>query len=175
MLEDVEDDVERKVIIDIERQRAFLVVHDIVAIDTAVSTARRGKHTPRGSYTVTEKIRSGKVSTIYNVYMPNWMRIGRTTIGMHTGDLPGYPASAGCVRLPQSVAPVMYEHTQRGSSVEIVDSWGEENLLIPYSAPDKTDLQFAIADVIQGSNEVDSNCRHSHQPGCFAECRIESG
>lgn len=52
---------DRKVIIDIARQRAFLVVNDLIAIDAAVSTARRGKYTPRGSFEITEKVKSGKV------------------------------------------------------------------------------------------------------------------
>lgn len=128
-----EPEAERKIIIDIGRQRAFLVVNDLIAIDSAVSTARRGKYTPRGTWTISEKIKSGKVSTLYHVYMPNWMRLGSTSIGMHTGDLPGYPASAGCIRLPQSVAPVFYEHSARGTRVEVVDSWDEEELAVPYT------------------------------------------
>lgn len=131
----VETEAARKVVIDIGRQRAFLVVNDLIAIDSAVSTARRGKYTPRGTFQITEKVKSGKVSTIYHVYMPNWMRLGQTTIGMHTGDLPGYPASAGCIRLPQSVASVIYEHVSRGVTVEVVDSWDESGLKIPYLRP----------------------------------------
>ncbi|MEM9017157.1 MAG: L,D-transpeptidase [Verrucomicrobiota bacterium] len=129
---------EKRVIIDIERQRAFLIVDDLVAIDSAVSTARRGKYTPRGTFPITEKVKTGKVSTIYHVYMPNWMRLGHSTVGMHTGDLPGYPASAGCIRLPQSVAPVLFEHVERGVPVEVVDTWNEEGLRIPYLLPTST-------------------------------------
>ncbi|MDF1739434.1 MAG: L,D-transpeptidase [Verrucomicrobiales bacterium] len=132
---DGEKDAERKVIIDIGRQRAYLVVKGLVAIDSAVSTARRGKYTPRGTFAITEKIKSGKVSTLYHVYMPNWMRLSNSAVGMHTGDLPGYPASAGCIRLPQSVAPIMYEHTRRGVPVEVVDSWDESELVLPYTMP----------------------------------------
>lgn len=132
---DGEKDAKRKVIIDIERQRAYLIVKGLVAIDTAVSTARRGKYTPRGTFNISEKIRSGKVSTLYHVYMPNWMRLSNSAVGMHTGDLPGYPASAGCIRLPQSVAPILYEHTSRGVTVEVVDSWDESELVIPYTMP----------------------------------------
>ena len=40
-------DAKKKVVIDVSRQRAFLIIHDLVAIDTAVSTARRGKSTTR--------------------------------------------------------------------------------------------------------------------------------
>jgi lipoprotein-anchoring transpeptidase ErfK/SrfK len=123
----------RKIVVDIGRQRAFLVIHGLVAIDTAVSSARSGKRTPRGTFKITEKVKSGKVSTIYHVYMPYWMRIGQTTEGLHVGDLPGYPASAGCIRLPQSVAPILFEHTSVGVPVEVVDSWDEKELMIPYT------------------------------------------
>lgn len=123
----------RKIVVDIVRQRAFLVIHDLVAIDTAISSARRGKRTPRGTFKITEKVESGKVSTIYHVYMPYWMRLGHTTEGLHVGDLPGYPASAGCIRLPQSVAPILFEHSGIGTPVEVVDSWDEEELMIPYT------------------------------------------
>jgi len=126
---------DRKVIIDIARQRAFLIVNDLIAIDAAVSTARRGKYTPRGSFEITEKVKSGKVSTIYHVYMPNWMRLGNSTVGMHTGDLPGYPASAGCIRLPQTIAPIIFENVTHGVRVEVLDTWDESGLAIPYSFP----------------------------------------
>jgi lipoprotein-anchoring transpeptidase ErfK/SrfK len=126
-------DAEKKVVIDISRQRAFLIIHDLVAIDTAVSTARRGNYTPRGSYQITEKVASGKVSTLYHVYMPYWMRLGQSTVGMHVGDLPGYPASAGCIRLPQRIAPLLFENLTLGVPVEVVDSWDEEGLRIPYT------------------------------------------
>jgi lipoprotein-anchoring transpeptidase ErfK/SrfK len=123
----------RRVIIDIGRQRAFLVIDGIVAIDSAISSARRGKHTPRGSYQITEKVASGKVSTLYHVYMPYWMRLGRTTVGMHVGDVPGYPASAGCIRLPQKVAPILFEHVTLGTRVDVVDTWDESDLRLPYT------------------------------------------
>lgn len=127
------DGKRRKVIVDIGRQRAFLVIDDLVAIDSAISSARRGKYTPRGSYQITEKVASGKVSTLYHVFMPYWMRLGRTTVGMHVGDVPGYPASAGCIRLPQQVAPILFEHVSHGTRVDVVDSWDESGLRLPYT------------------------------------------
>jgi len=133
-----DDEAKRKVVVDIENQRVYLLIQDLVAVDAAVSTARRGKYTPRGSYEITEKIKSGKVSTLYHVYMPNWMRLGSSAVGMHTGDLPGYPASAGCIRLPQSVAPIIFANTRYGVQVDVVDAWEEEKegLLVPYLKPD---------------------------------------
>lgn len=126
-------DKSRKVVVDIGRQRVFLVIDGIVAIDSAISSARRGKHTPRGSYQITEKVASGKVSTLYHVFMPYWMRLGHTTVGMHVGDVPGYPASAGCIRLPQKVAPTLFEQVTHGTRVDVVDSWDESGLRLPYT------------------------------------------
>ncbi len=116
-------DVERNIVVDVQRQRAYLLVDGHVAIDTAVSTARTGKETPRGQFTITEKIRTGKRSTIYGCEMPCWMRLDSSEYGMHVGDLPGRPASAGCVRLPHSVAPILFENAASGTVVQIVDSW----------------------------------------------------
>jgi len=141
LLEAAGEEADRRIVVDIERQRAFLIIDDLIAIDTAVSTGRGSKYTPRGTFSITEKIRSGKVSTIYHVYMPYWMRLGNSKVGMHVGDLPGYPASAGCIRLPQSVAPILFENTSRGVKVEVVDSWNEEGLRLPYSYP--TQMRFA--------------------------------
>lgn len=119
---------EKKVIIDIGRQRAYLLVGNQVAIDTAVSTARSDKHTPRGTFKITERIAHGKMSTIYDVEMPYWQRLDSTAIGMHIGDLPGYPASAGCIRLPYSVAPVLFANMNSGMTVEVVDLWDAQEL-----------------------------------------------
>ncbi len=118
----------KKVIVDIGRQRAYLLVGNQVAIDTAVSTARSDKHTPRGTFKVTERIAHGKMSTIYDVEMPYWQRLDSTAIGMHIGDLPGYPASAGCIRLPYSVAPVLFSNMSSGMTVEVVDLWDAQEL-----------------------------------------------
>ncbi len=110
------------VLVDISAQRAYFIVDGQVAIDTPVSTARPGKHTPRGEFKITQKVRTGKTSTIYGCDLPCWMRLNQTAIGLHVGDLPGYPASAGCVRLPWNVAPVLFEHASSGTTVKIVDS-----------------------------------------------------
>ncbi len=124
-------DVDRRVIIDISRQRAYLLVDGRIAIDTAVSTGRSGKYTPRGEFKITETIRQGKRSTIYGSEMPYWMRLDDSAIGMHIGDLPGQPASAGCIRLPYSIAPLLFDNTGTGTAVQVVDSWDAAPSLAP--------------------------------------------
>ena len=113
----------KKIVVDVSKQRAYLLVDGQIAIDTAVSTARTGKYTPRGEFKITERVQSGKTSTIYGCSLPYWQRLGDSAVGMHIGDLPGYPASAGCIRLPHSVAPVIFANTASGVTVQIVDSW----------------------------------------------------
>ncbi len=110
----------RRVVVNIAKQRAYLYVDGKVAVDTPVSTARRGKYTPRGSFRVGERVAQGKVSTIYNVSMPYWMRLGSSPYGMHAGYLPGYPASAGCIRMPYEAAQAVYKATAHGTNVRIV-------------------------------------------------------
>lgn len=112
-----------RVIIDVADQRGYLLVDGKIAVDTPVSTARPGKWTPRGSFSMTERVRSGKVSTIYGVGMPYWMRLSGGVYGVHAGHLPGYPASAGCIRLPPSAAQVIYDNTKYGTRVNVYSSW----------------------------------------------------
>ncbi|MEM9282624.1 MAG: L,D-transpeptidase [Verrucomicrobiota bacterium] len=112
-----------RVVIDIADQRGYLLVNGKVAVDTPVSTARPGKWTPRGSFSISERVRSGKVSTIYGVGMPYWMRLSGSVIGVHAGHLPGYPASAGCIRLPTNAAQVIYDNTTYGTRVNVYSSW----------------------------------------------------
>jgi lipoprotein-anchoring transpeptidase ErfK/SrfK len=113
-----------KVVIDVAKQRAFLLVEGRVAMDTPISTARPGKYTPRGTHYMGERVRTGKISTIYHVGMPYWMRLGGSLYGVHAGYLPGHPASAGCVRLPMEAAQVVFDNTRSGTAVSIQNSWG---------------------------------------------------
>lgn len=113
-----------RVVIDVADQRGYLLVNGKVAVDTPVSTARPGKWTPRGSFSMSQRVRSGKVSTIYGVEMPYWMRLSGTAYGVHAGVVPGYPASAGCIRLPSSAAKVIFDNTTYGTRVNIYSSWG---------------------------------------------------
>ena len=112
-----------RLVIDIADQKGYLLVDGKVAVESPVSTARPGKYTPRGTFSMSQRVRSGKYSTIYGVEMPYWMRLSGTVFGVHAGHLPGYPASAGCVRLPASAAEVIFDNTTYGTKVSIYSSW----------------------------------------------------
>ncbi|HEX2750701.1 MAG TPA: L,D-transpeptidase [Verrucomicrobiales bacterium] len=115
-------DAPRRVVVDVKAQRAYLFVDGKLAFETPVSTAAKGRTTPRGTFNITEKVRSGKHSTIYKSAMPFWNRLGESAIGMHTGQLPGYPASHGCIRLPNESARFIFENAPKGTTVQVVDA-----------------------------------------------------
>ncbi|NLT69857.1 MAG: L,D-transpeptidase [Verrucomicrobiaceae bacterium] len=112
-----------RLIIDVADQKGYLLVDGRIAIETPVSTARPGKWTPRGSFNMTQRVRTGKISTIYGVEMPYWMRLSGSVYGVHAGYLPGYPASAGCIRLPSNAAELIFDNTTYGTKVNVYSSW----------------------------------------------------
>jgi hypothetical protein len=63
------------------------------------------------------------VSSIYKgAKMPHMQRLTWTGIALHAGHLPGYPASAGCVRMPVDFAMKLYSATGIGTTVIIADN-----------------------------------------------------
>ena len=51
--------------------------------------------------------------------MPYMQRITWSGIALHAGDLPGYPASHGCIRLTHDFAIQLWHLTKRGTRVII--------------------------------------------------------
>jgi lipoprotein-anchoring transpeptidase ErfK/SrfK len=58
-------------------------------------------------------------ATYLGADMAYFLRFNRG-IGMHRGFLPGYPASHGCVRLPEHMAMKFYENADYGTPVKVV-------------------------------------------------------
>jgi lipoprotein-anchoring transpeptidase ErfK/SrfK len=106
------------VVVSISKQRVYLMVDNDVAIDSPISSGRHGKATPTGSYTVSEKDKN-HVSTIYHCPMKYFLRLSGMSFGLHVGQLPGYPASHGCVRLPEQVAKLLFQTASVGTPVTI--------------------------------------------------------
>jgi lipoprotein-anchoring transpeptidase ErfK/SrfK len=107
-----------RVVVSISKQRVYLMVGNDVAIDSPISSGRSGKSTPTGNFTVSEKDQH-HISSIYNCPMKYFLRLSGMSFGLHVGQLPGYPASHGCVRLPEEVAKLLFEKATIGTSVTI--------------------------------------------------------
>ena len=67
---------------------------------------------------VTDKKRS-HVSSLYHVQMPFFMRLNCLDFGMHAGNVPNYPASHGCIRLPAEIAQKLFAEIPVGTVVTI--------------------------------------------------------
>ena len=89
---------------------------------STVSTGKPGKSTPTGVFTVLQKKVRHESSIYKGAQMPHMQRLTWTGVAMHAGHLPGYPASAGCVRLPVNFAAHLYSVTTIGTTVIIADN-----------------------------------------------------
>ena len=89
---------------------------------STVSTGTAGHRTPTGVFTVLQKKVDHESSIYKGAKMPNMQRLTWTGIAMHAGQLPGYPASHGCVRLPEDFAAKLYTVTNLGTTVIIADN-----------------------------------------------------
>lgn len=89
---------------------------------STVSTGKPGKRTPTGVFMVLQKKVDHESSIYKGAKMPHMQRLTWSGIAMHAGNLPGYPASAGCVRLPVDFAAKLYTVTTMGSTVIIADN-----------------------------------------------------
>jgi hypothetical protein len=89
---------------------------------STVSTGTTGHRTPTGVFTVLQKKVDHESSIYKGAKMPNMQRLTWTGIAMHAGQLPGYPASHGCVRLPEDFAEKLYTVTKLGTTVIIADN-----------------------------------------------------
>jgi len=106
------------VVVSISKQRVYLMVGDDVAVDSPISSGRPGRSTPTGSFTVSEKDKN-HISSLYHCPMKYFLRLSGMSFGLHVGQLPGYPASHGCVRLPDEVAKILFEKATVGTGVTI--------------------------------------------------------
>lgn len=135
------------VIVSLTKQRAYLMTGEEIAIDSPISSGKRGHTSPNGSFSVLEKDKDHR-SNIYGDYVDSkgrvvrggissqidsapsgthyvgasmkwFMRLTSGGVGMHVGILPGYPASHGCIRMPEPAAAQFYSHVKVGTPVRV--------------------------------------------------------
>ena len=99
-------------------QRVALVKNGVPVYRTQCSTGRAGYSTKRGEFVITNKERYHR-STIYHVDMPYFMRLSCLDFGMHAGYVPNYPASHGCIRLPEEAARKFFSELPVGTLVSV--------------------------------------------------------
>jgi L,D-transpeptidase catalytic domain len=132
--------------IDLQQQMAFLIRGGRqVILQSPISSGRYGHLTETGSFKVIEKERNHH-SSIYgqivdaqgnvivadadvDMHVPRGGRFLPAPMryfmrfhgadGMHAGYLPGYPASHGCVRMPENLAIAFFQQVEVGTPVRV--------------------------------------------------------
>jgi len=136
---------ETSVAIDLQEQMAYLLEIGRPVLASPISSGRSGHLTKTGSFKIIEKEHAhyssqyGKIvdargntvvadadadmqvprgGKFVAAPMPYFMRFNGAD-GMHAGYLPGYPASHGCVRMPERYAIAFYNAVQVGTPVTV--------------------------------------------------------
>src|SRR5882672_8747199 len=109
------------ILISIPEQEMHVYRNGIMIGRSSVSTGSKGHDTPGGVFSILEKQQSHRSKTYNDAPMPNMQRLTWTGIAMHSGQLPGYAASHGCVRLPYDFSQLLFATTSRGGTVVVGD------------------------------------------------------
>src|SRR5438045_7851249 len=109
------------IVASVTEQVAYVYRNGIRIARSSVSTGRSGHRTPTGVFTILEKEVHHTSSIYKGAEMPYMERVTWSGIALHAGDLPGYPDSHGCVRLPLEFSKLLFGVTMKGATVIIAD------------------------------------------------------
>jgi hypothetical protein len=109
------------VIVNLETQRLIVFRNGVPIAASTVSSGKTGHETPTGVFTILQKAKEHYSKTYDNAPMPNMQRLTWRGIALHAGNLPGYPASHGCVRLPSKFSALLFGATSLGMTVVITE------------------------------------------------------
>lgn len=107
------------IVVSLDEQRLYVYRNGVAIGFSTISSGRRGHETPTGVFTILQKDRDHHSNKYDDAPMPFMERLTWDGVAMHGGTLPGYPASHGCVRLPQHFAEQLYAVTERGETVVV--------------------------------------------------------
>lgn len=134
--------------ISLGEQRAYFYKSGLLVGVSQLSTGREGRNTPYGHFSIMQKDKN-HASNLYGDYvdsadnvvvpnvdvkkdpkppgthfkgasMPYYMQIA-PGFGLHAGYLPGYPASHGCIRMPEFMAEDFFRSVSVGTPVTITN------------------------------------------------------
>lgn len=106
-------------VVNLETQKAVFFRNGVPIGATTISSGKAGYETPTGVFTILQKNKEHYSKTYDNAPMPNMQRLTWRGIALHAGNLPGYPASHGCIRLPTKFSSLLFGATELGMTVVI--------------------------------------------------------
>jgi hypothetical protein len=115
------------ILVSIPKQMMHVYRNGILIGRSTISSGSKGHATPGGVFSILEKKQEHYSKKYDNAPMPNMQRLTWTGIAMHSGALPGYAASHGCIRLPYDFSQLLFSVTSQGGTVVI----GDGNVPVP--------------------------------------------
>jgi hypothetical protein len=109
------------VLVNIKEQMAYVYRNGLRIGRTSVSTGKPGHETPTGVFTILQKNADHHSNLYNNAPMPFMQRLTWDGVALHAGNIPGYPASHGCVRLPYEFSKLLFDATTTGVTVVIAN------------------------------------------------------
>jgi hypothetical protein len=109
------------VLVSIPQQTIYVYRNGILIGRSTVSTGTKGHSTPGGVFAILDKKQRHYSKKYDNAPMPYMQRLTWSGIAMHSGALPGYPASHGCIRLPYDFSQLLFATTAKGGTVVVGD------------------------------------------------------
>jgi lipoprotein-anchoring transpeptidase ErfK/SrfK len=104
-------------IVSITKQTVTLYDAGVAVVESLISSGTSENPTPTGIFSIIEKNWWHR-SNIYSAApMPYMQRINWEGVALHAGELPGYPASHGCIRLTYDFALRLWLTTKIGTRV----------------------------------------------------------
>jgi L,D-transpeptidase catalytic domain len=122
---------------------------------SSCSTGKQGHSTPTGIFTILQKDKHHHSSTYNNAPMPNMNRLTWSGIALHAGNLPGYPASHGCIRLPMKFSELLFGVTHIGTPVIVANDHSQPSIVAHpggiLSAIAEAEMEQAVAKLAEKS------------------------
>ncbi|MBM7060369.1 L,D-transpeptidase [Pseudomonas sp. UL073] len=108
------------VVVSLTEQRAYVYRNGVAIGVSTVSTGKHGHDTPTGVFTILQKSVNHHSDLYNSAPMPYMQRLTWDGIALHAGNLPGYPASHGCVRMPAEFAKKLYAITGFSTTTVVI-------------------------------------------------------
>jgi hypothetical protein len=104
-------------VVSIANQRISVYNKNGKITGSSVSSGQSGYETPQGIFSVIGKEKEHFSNLYDDAPMPNMQRITWSGVALHAGNLPGYPASHGCIRLTHDFSAKLFNLTKMGTRV----------------------------------------------------------
>ena len=110
------------IVVSLGQQRVEIYRGTELVTNAKISSGKPGYDTRTGVFSILEKRRYHHSNLFSGAPMPWMQRMTWTGTALHAGIVPGYPASHGCVRLPFSFAPKLFQMTNVGENVVVAQN-----------------------------------------------------